>query len=842
MAGDPKVLKVTVGVEEAQFSKLISMVRQATSEVSKLVTDMNKLGGGVNVGARSGMNPGSLGATQPRAGLANNLTKSLTDTANLFKNIAQGSRESLKVMTDVVRDNLARQRNEVASLEKSIRGLGTAYEYVDKKLKSGMISPEQAQRYRANLGDRGAGYMADLDKGRGYVDKLEARMGDANVARAVMRAQSMAPEEGIARYSFGQRISRFFGGSGGGGGNGLQDEGPDGEAAKRKGGFFGMPSFMRVAGLVGMGATAIAAEYGSVPQQYMAQATRMGASFGGDAMSLKAGQNLKMVAALRDIMADPNKRGDLLATGDRAWTGYVGGTVKGLLSPLTGGPGLAQQFEGVQNDAKLKMLQMAHDQVASDPLRYAVQDYLQSTSGSQISLMRGLGMGESRMNQAGGVRNGAMNLVQRLQRAGFDPGTVVGQFRGMEGIAGRGVAQGMIGRAVYADAGGLYGAGNMMGAAAVAGGNSGQFLSDINSLVGKTTDASGMIGMDVAAANKMGTFTSQQMMNGGPMTNGYGMLGAMSVYGTGSTSAEDMRLQSGIQAGYGAYGNLMGGNVDAYQQGRNLLSAIQANPNGSIFSQEYMATKMSPRMMMDILGNEGMMSGKTALPTELSSRGYSAGMIDKYYKSTMGSVLDRAIEGGGNTAQGSLARELRANGVDFRKLMADATSDWRGAGIGGKEMRKRQTNLFQTFGTFLEDSGLASNAQEAEGMARLLAGTGATFTGSKAKGRGAYDAAQGTTAMKLNEVQVDRQIELQKEQDRNAKGLRGDAAAQNMMGEKLNAMGQLLGQSADDVASAFENLAKRVNEVTKSLGGTPGATHPKAGPKPKKGVDAHVMP
>ena len=301
--------------------------------------------------------------------------------------------------------------------------------------------------------------------------------------------------------------------------------------------------------------------------------------------------------------------------------------------------------------------------------------------------------------------NATQDRLTRFQeKNSLDPSVLSAAMSETESVGGFGVANSIAEQVALAKTGHLYGAaqiGGMGGMYSTAGAS--KFLGAVS-----------RFGGDVGAMNIMGLTAAQGLADGSPITSGMGYLGSLQAFGRGANAGEDMRIAKNASGGSAALGQLFQGKIDPFQQGVNTLNAINAAPTAGIYGQSYLATKMTPRLMADVLAGE--------LPKQLSDRGITLEAAQAYAKSTLKSASYRFLEGGASGKQADFAKMLASSGGDIGAV--------RDSFLGGKKGKSRiaaQNDFARLYGEVLEDSGLAPDSQTAEAEARQIAGLGTKF-------------------------------------------------------------------------------------------------------------------
>jgi hypothetical protein len=147
-----KQLKILVTVDEQavrrsmQFvERLTSMARKSIEEVSRAQNMLIGMGGsggrgamsgGAFLSARPGATPQNITQQSQLGGVGQRLTQSLADQSTIFRAISQGSKDTLRAMSDELRRNLAMQRMELKSMGDTVDTLSKKYVTLQERAQS----------------------------------------------------------------------------------------------------------------------------------------------------------------------------------------------------------------------------------------------------------------------------------------------------------------------------------------------------------------------------------------------------------------------------------------------------------------------------------------------------------------------------------------------------------------------------------------------------------------------------------------------------------------------------------------------------------------------------------
>lgn len=813
-AGNNKRIEFKFTVDQNSLQKAKTAIREITSEVTKLVEATQRasqsLGGiGSLFTAKSNV-PGVPQkpdtTTQKLSGFGGAVAQGVVSQANVLKSAVQGSKEALKQMVD----------NQRSSVSQAVQEL--------EKLRQKVIAVNQEYRSLAAAGDtRGAG------RARNALSYHEEQFDAAQRNLRTLRAGA-APLGGIDS-AFGPMASTDWGMDPFTGGpvktppgrwqrfknamhTRLWGKEYHDEAGNPKAGgglsdlyqsLYHNP-YARTAGIAVAGLAAVGRIGTTYFDQQIAATTDMGrrqaalgGTFGNIALGVRGG-DVKFLAAMRSMARNDEKWADMQGIGaqqgmreGKALAETVGSPIRsigsGVIAAAGGGvSNLDRKLFDAQMEAKLAMANRVQQEIQSDPLKYQYYDTLTQSAQSRMDLMRALGHGQARVrNKTTGaieLRNTAADRAQRYLDRGIDAGQIVSAQSSLESLLGLRLGQRHAGTVLNANIGHFRGAENIIAASAMAGRNPTDLLRAIS-----------FAGGDPGIASRLGQTIAGQMMSGASPTGGYGLLGALTEFGTSSNPAEAMRIQNQLSMGVGLSQNFLQGKTDGYQSGRNLLSAISAlGPGGSLFGQEYLAGKMSFGQMADIMG------GGSVTPI-MKSLGIGEGAVKQFGQSTIGSILDRFVSNGDNSSSSTFARNVLSSGGNVNKYIR---------GLKGGQQQQALTD----FAAILLGGGLADSDEGALGMARSIAGLG-----SKAgKGRkGFADAAAGSKEAVVVEGLAQNQRDFNEwlaTSNENFKQMYGGLV---QFSKTISSWGQNVAMSSTELVGAFGRLAVATDSLSESL-------------------------
>lgn len=828
MGAQDKTLKFSIGADESAFRRAGRLVDEFTSKVTRAATELLRLnqsmqrgGGGMGGGGftplsvrGAGISPGSQLASKMTSGPASWLTSTLNDNQKILTAIAGASKDSLKEMTKGVKEEAGRQRAELRWLKKDAEELAAAYKHLRSLEKAG-ITPRDPSASQ--------GHWNALQGAQAQIRSGEDRLGHLEFAENKLKPTKW----GAAKEAMGDL---------------MQGRRPTQDTMQQLGG-------VAMAGAVGYAVGKVIVgtlrsgmhEAEQAPHDFIGRAMKQGGAFGHAAMGLKGG-DMSLQAAYRLMRGNDqfSKDFNALSRGAGDSSGFERGTSGGVafdvegqkkdrtilgslwrnkFNPLAAGNEMKRGLDNLPVDMTTDQLSYLQNMKQAAPLYFEARDQLYQNAGGNVAGMNALRMGARKMtgdskdartygSQGAQINSGLRALRKATDSGVHTDGDLIGAFNSIDQVAGgeaghRGMFSVMGGRA-----GGIHNAGQIWGTAAMndAGGSGGTFWKNLQNSIGR-----GSGGMDVGAANRMGGTVAGAMMSGMAPTSGLGLLGAMNAYGRGGSGAGDMQIQSFMPQGLQAMGAVTGGSVDAYQSGSNLLNAIHAAPNASVFAQEYLA-QMDPRVLFDVIG-------KGEVPPELKARGITFEMVKSYADKTMARTYDRNV--GMSPMQGEAdpmqaqAQEVQGKfGGDFKAYFDSGRK-----GLKGKARAEWESTAFTERGAYLQSVGLAPNDMAGSSFARLEAGRGQYGTGPFMAGRGAGAAAAGSVeALDMSERSKE-QGRLEQIREGSAAELRGDIDTRGSTGLAggLAKVGNEVGGSPAAVAAAFGKAASAADTLTASL-------------------------
>lgn len=808
-------------------SRHIAALKREVEGLAKVLGPLSQmLGWAPASGSSAGGQPGKAPATpRPTSTPATAMNQRLMESRSFFAAMASSSKTALQGMTRALQTESSAQERAVAKLRSEVGKLAATY---------GALSAAAG---------RGQPVYSDMGALRSQMYAGMKQLGDAQQTyQSVRRAELQAAALG-GQGKWGARAELL-----------RQDLGGIGE---RYAGMMGVgPTTMQYGGAAVLGAVIGKTIWNSMksgmqeaqqaPHDFLSRAMTGNTPYAHAALAVKHG-DLGLMQAYRLIQSnevakrsfeDLAKGGSTGISGfERSVSGGISFNAKGWrrtkaalgafwrsvrgLDPLGG---LNQGMRDVGNiPSQMTGEQMAFLQRYREafPLLFEAHNQFQQNAMADVGAMRALGMGTDRMRSAIGYSawvkpgpllrlgadsgqvvgvdeyktNNALRLLRGFENRGISRGEVLSAFGQIEGAAGLGTAQRLVGLGVQGQIGHLGGAGGILGAAAMTG-DAGTFWSNLTNLVGR-----GAGGMDVGAASLYGQTAAGAMLNGAAPTSGLGVLGAMTQFARGGNAAEDVFQARFAGAGLAGIGRISQGRVDPYQSGTNLLSAIAAGPGLSVGAQETLA-QIDPRLMIDIMGG-------APIPAHLRVQGITKEMVQQYGRSIMARTYDRAISATPNQ-NGQLDAVQRQTQVVRGRFGGSFGDYFRSLGKG------ERAEAISARGAFLTQAGLAESAMVGESMARIEAGIGSYGTmigGKRTSGRGIGDAAAGSNELALEAQKSRFQGELERERENMSSLLAADIKNMQATATTFGNVANKVGIAADEVSAELKKLAQAISET-----------------------------
>lgn len=388
------------------------------------------------------------------------------------------------------------------------------------------------------------------------------------------------------------------------------------------------------------------------------------------------------MAATPMSFAGASGRGTVSGRGDAP----MGAT--SLSGAVTGTPGQLSTDQIKQNEAKNLLPELVAQQrqdalmavMRRNPLLNSqMQEYSSGALGDlNLARMARVGGGLVKDPSTGLYTGDAVaNFKERSIAAGWDPGQVAGmqqQIGHQVGWAARGVgAQSMLSKQM----GGFTSAVNIAAMGNQFGGGGGRL---VNAIAGR----GGMVGrggLDVSAGAGIFGAGAGMMASGNFAGSGLGLMQTLGAAGFTGTSGGDMRQARAMEAGIGAMGSVLSGNIDPLQRGLNASAAMRAAPNAP-YATHAALMSMDPGTLL-----AAVKSGK--VPPELLDQGVTLPILQKYMATQNGTAFARYSEsmGAGTPVGAAIARYQKSGGnMAYMKgwKLSEKQEELRRLGLGAK--------------------------------------------------------------------------------------------------------------------------------------------------------------
>jgi hypothetical protein len=643
MADGSKSILFTFKSEDQSLARLKTSIREITKDLEKLVTTANSLnlgggrGGGVNMGG--GGASGASGTSAPKTAYSSSssggLAASFTEASKAMRDLGITSKDSLRNLGENSRaatshlDKLAETARETIGYYKELANMSKP---------GGMTPPPLPSQTGASVWGP-AGPPPPLQGGP--IAPPGAWGGGPG---AQVHAAGTAPPGPLTPP---------------GGGFGLQ----------------GFGSMGQIAALLGV------AKWGLDEQRagtrgFSTAAKDRADSMRGPISDIMSG-DYSFAYAARTL--DWNQRKDLREQthGTGAWleqqynalsqagskVPIIGPVAKGLGiigSKDVGGGSLGGFQQSVQ---ETEMSKDAVDMIKANQATQIIEGYAlrgwQSSLGQRMSRQKLMGTaGRHYDKKEGRWVDPYSESEVTLTKQGYDTGAQQSGFASLLG-AGRQFAGQNANLAMHAQAAGLGGFSELAVAAAKSGGGAGLALRALGG------------GIDPLAGVQLGQLAIGQGFDVRGTTSGAGALtilqNAAASMGGLTKGPEAFNIISKIGAGMQLSDAVVGGSLDQYQQGRNLVTAMGIKPQSDVYAQDYLANGMTTKQMLDAMGSGGQL-------TETAKQlGISKEDIRKQYGGSISSVLSDRLPGMKGTKMGSAVESFLASGQDLTEYLGGIT-------------------------------------------------------------------------------------------------------------------------------------------------------------------------
>ena len=775
--GDEKIIKIKLEIDPQALQRLRQSLADVTRDFQALVQSSRGLTAGSGGPSPFQIGTGKIGNEQqlintmktPNAAIVGGnqgsgaMAQPFIETAAALKNLSGISRETMRVVSDVIGRAAQEQKRSLKELDSQIEGLTSKYSDLQDAQKTIGIG-SQTGSYQA-IGGQLGGAVQQRQAAASSLLNLEQQQ------KAIQNTLSPPPANQGTPASAGM----FMKGAGG----------------LLAAGQFAVNEYMGM----GRASTQLGAMVGNFKRQEI-----MGIR-GGD-MTLAYGARLKQIdeenraayiqsvggheLAGRDALR--SQSGGFMANAEQ-YFGAVTGGIKGLvgMNSKPGGIGGGFYNASVETGMARNTLDMYRGFAEKNPMQLqALQDFSGSLaariSAQRLGIVRGSGRNLNGLGGSGFVESSPGTddfgaLAAKLRHdGGYDMGAYMGAYGGLRGIGGERFAY----ESMAAQAAGYAGYGELLTAQTRAGGSRGV-----------------LSGLNAGAALKLGQAITGEGWDPSGMTSGRGLEGAFQAgFGT-SGGITDFNQVARFQAGMGGFSRFSQGQVDPFQQGRNIMSAINITPDSSIYSQDYLATGMNARQLTDLAyGGEQSVGAR--------AHGITSGMAKEMIASTDKSLMARFVDQGGADPMSREMRRLIASGKNIHDYVGSI-----------KDPQARQAAI-ENIGVFTGEHG-AGGIEAGIGMIGIEAGMSEGAI-QRLKKRAGLGGGYGGAEKILSESQAD----IDKQFSESLKGLGSELGnvAKLLPGlTKTLAAYDGTSGAADTLNRSFIALSKTINKINTGLGG-----------------------
>lgn len=747
MSNGGKSIKLVLEVDQASLSKTRSLVRELTSDLTKLAEAASKSAsgggilGGMNLsgGAKNTPDGNRMVAKTPAIGKG--LVQGFLDQKNIFKGIADGSKESMRVMTDSLKQAISQQKAELKSLDSVASDLAKRYESIGRLMKGmgGQFDHGMIPTFQATQNQVGAQHLGAIGARGQAAANLQALQAQAQAAGLL--PPPLPPGGRVMQVTPGMMVG---GGGAGGGGPGVPTQPPGPSFGQR------MRGYAANAGAVLGGVSVLGGEYQAVlgsAQSFQAQRNQVFAP----SMSGMAGGDLSYgLAAIRAA----NRSGEFgqsalegstgtVAGVTAAADGVLGGVRNAVSKAVSGKGGGGVTFGGATpkgyNNGRmaggLAAVELDREAIAVRD-RMALSDF-SSSMGERVAYQQLLGGGGFRKDpKTGEYLDTYKDRSIALGSRGYSMGAKMSAYSQLMSGGGSRFAGQNADLAMRAASSGLGGFSEILTAGGRAGGGNNFALGAIGG------------GIDRSAGVQLGSAIIGSGFDAAGTTSGMGLLAAAQAGMGFSGGIRDFNLAQRVGAGMRTTDSIVGGGMDGYQKGRNLVGAIDILGGGaSTYAQDFLANGLTSKQMFDIARDGGMVDtgrkDKNGKPIrEMSDIALRAqgllgndyqSKISQMYGNSMTSVLDRFVDQGGDDRLSRTVREFRESGGTDVMKFAKGLSRADQVQLAGFYGDQTETGLEGGMGAFGLGKGFGSKKVRQGSVGGGVEGAEKTFLEAQAK-------------------------------------------------------------------------------------------------------------
>lgn len=800
--GSSKEIKIIFRMDEQALQRMRTAIADVTRDLQSFVQASRGLtagfgGGGAGptmVGTGRLTNEQQIVSTMKTpqnlvgsgGNAANPLAQSFTESANAMKNLSGVSREAMRVMSDVVSRAVQEQKRAIHDLDSQIGGLTERYGALQDAQRSIGIGNQSGQYQQ--MGQQLGGAIQQRQSAANNLLQLEQQQ------KSIQNTMSPPPRGGYYDDT----------------GNWVEASGAN-WTARSVGATRFAPNtaggWLKAGGLALAGASTITNEIMGESRSSGLAAQR-GNFVRGEISKLRGG-DLSLIYGLRQAMMDPAGREALAsqvggaAQAEQFFGGIYGGAKAAIMGAIGGTPsgggggGIMAGFSTLKQNTGMaqNVVNIGRDYAAADPLTAMALEGFTGSLGNRIAaqhlgIVGGSGIrGSKSMDPYG-------DLSARLQRSGYDMGGLMGAFGGAVGIAGKRFAGRNAWGIMAAGAAGYGGYGEALGGQLRAGVGGPGVLS----------------GMDAAAAIQLSQGIYGQGFDVTGTTTGTALEGAFQSGFKTHGDFRDFNQVARFQAGAAGLNKFVQGQVDPFQMGRNLMSAIgNAGSGAGVYAQDFLASGMNLKQMTELAyGGPG---ARQSIGAEYL--GITPEMAKRQLSSVSSSLLDRFVDQGQTDKMSMEIRKAKASGMALPDYLRS---------LSGEE----KTSAVKALGVFAGTHG-AGGIEAGIGMMGIEAGLSSGAISSLKRRAGVGGGLSGAEkAMAEGMGSVEQQ--LTDALKTLGPGLTALAGAIPGMSKKFEAFGNTAA-TADNLKASFDQLVIAVNNATMAFGGKPPAPQQQAKPK-----------
>lgn len=804
-----KEVKFSVAMDQQSFNGVKNALDGLIRKSQELAKTMSGLGIGGSVGGKIPAQPGiSNPGTSSGGGVKSKspMASIILEQAEAFKQMGNIGANSLRSLSSAIKSSINEQTTQIKTLKNQLAELSKAYENMADK------GSQSAQDLSAKMS---VAHQA-LTQKQDLVGALGSIFGSSvtgpsgsNLVGAMAAAAKGGPT------GFMARAAAMAAGGGGGGMGLLTPIGPGGMNPGNlmqalMGGGAGAVA-MRSLGYVGAGAKAAFNFGGAMDDAPGALRRDRWAAVSGSVEKMRRGDISDAMAEKYIAQMSADDRDALFRTsgGSDAQLRAMGGAASGLMRSFSsgGGSGIAgatgEGLDTAMAVMRQKMVEGVQGEGGFQTRRRAL-DYADETRADREALgLGGMGMGLSYNRKVHKVKAERNFSSAEPELATFSQDFVttspqddytnerakalyISGFSRQEAMGAMHQARGLgFNRGEYSNAmmrAGRMGFGNLGGVMAQAGmgGGDAGFLTR-GALGGGIGTAAGLqLGSSIFGYDPRGTVSGAGMLEA--IQSGFGFSGKIT----------DMTTVNQIKQGMHGLDNITTG-ASGYQQGMNIVSAIQANPGGTVYAQDA-AAQMGIKELSEI-----MRGGSSA-----TSRAYGIGQKEAraQLEGVAHGVFSQYTEQGGDDPASKAMRKMRDFGgteAEYLKKLVSVSKNAK-----SPEARRQAAEDLEAIGVWAGDRGLGG-AEGGIGVVKLLG------------------AAMGANGKKLSQGELPSggiDPESKAEREKQWKLMEQNSADWKKHGMELldsmfgNAARLKVTDAFGTFATSLENLSKRMDEIS----------------------------